>query len=577
MDYRDPGPVLDIPPSQIPRKTPLGKILGAMAIGGLAVAGVMVFINARQERAKAAARAEAWSRLEVCLAGPADGAKLSARYRQAQLAVAEVDPKELKEETSQRWPTRCADHARGFYHVLVDQRLSKPGQADLGTMANTFAGRLLSDSYETRLADLSKEIDELSAGAAALKITSVSVSGIKAPTLAPKPLLTLGALKKVRPLGGSKAFPLSAIRLEAQRHRDLVFVATDPTIPTPFQCVIADGARKVVCKKVVQAAADAGDLRLDEARDPGAPILFNAGRIAANGVFRADTGAKVLTDKRFGWAWARGDGTVVTLGYEEDRQLLLSLPGEEKPTEVKLPGHVTNENLAFAVGLVPGYVLFRGANTADEVRLFAAKIAGNAVEPAAEVGELAGWHTYGNTAQLTSCRGDASTFHVLVEDTAGLHVVTNSGGKWGSMATTFNGDHSCNASSVTITSTGTGTLLQSKCSSAGCIPNTAVVPTARRRVGVDLEGAVATLGQMDERGGLHLRVGSMASLPGQKSVLALDDWTTEEGPTPKSWLFEFAAYPVGKAGVFVLSTVAGNFVVRVDETGALTPIDVEGP
>ena len=96
---------------------------------------------------------------------------------------------------------------------------------------------------------------------------------------------------------------------------------------------------------------------------------------------------------------------------------------------VPWPGHVKNENLYYAAALVPGFVLWRGANDQDEIRLFAQPIEGNKLGAVQEVGEIDSWYTTGNAPQFYSCHsGEALT--VVVKDQFTWHLTTNRDGKW---------------------------------------------------------------------------------------------------------------------------------------------------
>jgi hypothetical protein len=569
---------VDIPPSQIARRPRAGLIVGAFVLIAGLVGGVLYLADKKDASRKSEEANAAWSRLSSCLIGdPVSGdEKASARFRAIQFAVAETDVKGGKEPATEQWPYRCHAQTQALLHLLNKERMAKAGADDLAARADALGKRIEGGDQEHRLRDFTESIDGLWAKAAEAKLTATKVADPKPAPAAAKPLFSIDDLAKVKPIT-SRPLPMNAIKSEVHGHRDLVLAVADAALGGSLLCTANDASNKVVCKKLpANVAAIGGDPLLHAARDPGAPPIVVFGPQASVGAYTTDTGATVIAGEKFGWAYRRKDGSSVALTYKNEygKKFRLSVDNKEPFTNVDWPGRVKNENLYYAAALVPGFVLWRGANDQDEIRLFAQPIEGNKLGAVQEVGEIDNWYTTGTAPQFSSCHsGEALT--VAVKDEFTWHVTSHRDGKWTVPVKVYASLErvSCRNAEATftqVTSTKGDQLLVINCANGLCSDTTAKLPGLGARVATATDEGIVTVARVFDRGGVFMRTGAASALANAQSVPLFDD--SEKG---ESWLRGMELYPLGKAAALVLSTTAGTYVLRVDGDGKVTPLDVD--
>jgi hypothetical protein len=577
---------VDIPPSQIARRPRAGLIIGAFVLIVAGAAGVLYIADKKESARKTADVSLAWSRLSSCLIGDpvASGEKASARFRAIQFAVAETDVKSGKEPATEAWPYRCHAQSQALIHVLNKERMAKAGADDLAARTDALAKRIEGGDQEHRLKDFSDALDAIWAKASEAKLVATKSADVKAPPPPAKPRLSLADLAKVRPLA-QKPLPMNAIKSEVHAQRDLVLAVADASLGGAMICTASDATNKVVCKKLpANVAAIGGDPLLHAARDPGAPPIVVFGPQASVGAYTTDTGAPVIAGEKFGWAYRRKDGSSVALTYKNEygKKFRLSIgarsaaePDNKEPGGfVEWPGRVKNENLYYAAALVPGFVLWRGANDQDELRLFAQAIEGSALGPVKEVGEVDSWYTTGNTPQFLSCHsGEALT--VAVKDEFTWHVTTQRDGKWTVPVKVYASFdrmscHKAEATFTQVTSNKGDQVLVINCTNGLCSDTTAKLPGLGARVAVATEGGIVTVARVFDRGGVFMRTGAASALANAVSIPLFDD--SEKG---ESWLRGMDLYPLGKAAALILSTTSGTYLLRVEADGTVSPLDVD--
>lgn len=576
--YREPTePQVDIPPSQMARRPRAGLILGAFVLIAAGVGAALFVADKRESARKTEEIGGAWSRLSACLIGDpvTTGEKASARFRAIQFAVAETDVKGGKEPATEQWPYRCHAQTQALIHVLNKERIAKAGSDDLAARTDALAKRIEGGDQEHRLRDFTDAIDGLWAKATEAKLVATKAADVKPPPAPAKPLFSIDDLAKVRPLA-SKSLPISALKGEVHGHRDLVLAVADASLAGgPLICTANDASNKVACKKLpAAAAAVGGDPLLHAARDPGAPPIVVFGPQASVGAYTTDTGAPVITGEKFGWAYRRKDGSSVALTYKNEYAQKFRLGVDNKEPFTMVPWPVKNENLYYAASVVPGFVLWRGANKQDEIRLFAQPIEGSTLGPIKEVGEIDGWYTTGSAPQFVSCHsGEALT--VAVKDQYTWHVTTNRDGNWTVPVKVYASFDrmSCRKGDATFTqvpSSKGDQVLVITCNNGLCSDTTAKLPGLGARVAVATDTGIVTVARVFERGGVFMRTGAAATLEKSPSIPLFDD--SEKG---ESWLRGMDLYPLGKAAALVLSTTQGTYLLRIDEGGKVTPLDVD--
>lgn len=567
--YRDPtDPPLELSADEIPRR-PKTVFIASALLGVVGLVGAGLFVaDKRDHTRKREVLQTAFSKLSTCLVGePVGSEKASARIRGIQLAIAEEDLTKGKEPTTEVWPYRCHAHAQSLIHVINTERIAEP---ELAANTDKLAQKLVGGDHEHRLQELGDVADVVwSKG-----LVATRVSEVKAPPAPVKPLLTLADLKKVRPLTTKPISP-SAIKVEVQSHRDLAFAVADPGL-----AVLCSGSDTITCRKLpADAVAVGGDPLLQAARDPGATPVVVYGAAASVGAWTTDTGVPVIRGEKFGWAYRKKDGSTVTLSYrnEYNRKFRLTIDGKEPGTMVAPPGKVNNENLYYATALVPGFILWRGANDQDEIRIFAQAIDGTrdspGVGPVQEIGDINGWYAQGTDPQFMSCHtGEALV--VAVKDKFTWHVAIHRKGSWTVPAKIESFDNlTCRKTEATFTRvTGkNGELVhQWKCANGICDNAVAQLPGYGKRRAISTDAGVVTVARAFDRGGVHLRVAPIDKLTTTKSVPLFDD--LENGK--ESWLRGYELFPLGAGAAMVVTTTEGVFVVRIDGE-KVTPLNVD--
>ncbi len=578
--YREPTePQLDIPPSQIARRPRAGLIVGAFVLIAAGVGAALFIADKRDAARKTEEVGLAWSRLSSCLIGDpvASGEKPSARFRAIQFAIAETDVKDGKEPATEAWPYRCHAQTQALIHVLNKERMAKAGADDLAARTDALAKRIEGGDQEHRLRDYTEAIDGLWAKAAEAKLVATKVVDVKPPPAPAKALFSIDDLAKVKPIT-NKPLPVSAFKSEIHAHRDLVLAVADASLEggAPLICTANEASNKIACKKLPPAAAAVGgEPLLHAARDPGAAPIVVFGPQASVGAYTTDNGTTVIAGEKFGWAYRRKDGTSIALSYKNEygAKFRLAVDNKEPSTMVPWPGRVKNENLYYAAAVVPGFVLWRGANEQDEIRLFAQPIEGNALGPVKEIGETDPWYTTGNAPQFVSCHsGEALT--VAVKDQYTWHVTTHRDNNWTVPVKIYASFDrmSCRKNEATFTqvpSSKGDQVLVITCANGLCGDTTAKVPGLGARVAVATDFGIVTVARVFERGGVFMRTGAASALANAASIPLFDD--SEKG---ESWLRGMDVYPLGKSAALVLSTTQGTYMLRIDEGGKVTPLDV---
>lgn len=567
--YREPTEKpLELSADEVPRRTNRVWIVGAfLGLAGLVGAG-LYFADRRDAANKKTAVQSAYNKLGTCLLGEplAAGEKPSTRVRAIQFAIAENDPKLTKEPSTEVWPFRCHASAQALIHVISKERVAA---AELAAATDKLGQRLVGGEHEARLADYGDLVD------AVFTQPFAKVAEGKAAPAPVKPLLTLADLKQHKPLI-AKVIASTAIKTEVQSHRDLVFAVADPALSVV--CSATDESAKVTCRNLpAEAVAVGGEPLLHAARDPGALPVVVYGPAASIGAWTTDTGLPAIRGEKFGWAYRKRDGTTLTLSYRNEyvRKLRLTIDGREPGTMIAPPGKVNNENLYYATALVPGFVLWRGANDQDEIRIFAQPIEGTTAGAIQEIGDIGGWYATGTNPQFKSCHtGDALV--VAVKDKVTWHVAIHRNGSWTVPAKIDAFDHlTCRKAEATMTEVSgkNGDLVrQWKCANGICDLAVAQVPGFGKRRALTTDAGVVTVSRVFERGGLHLRVAPIDKLATATTKPLFDD--LENGK--ESWLRGFELLPLGRAALLTVNTIEGVYALKIDGD-KLTPLDVEKP
>jgi hypothetical protein len=251
--------------------------------------------------------------------------------------------------------------------------------------------------------------------------------------------------------------------------------------------------------------------------------------------------------------------------------------GATTEKKVDLPALVKNENLYYALGIAPGFLLSRGKNDQGEVRLFAQPLLASGPElvgPAVEIGAVDPWSTYGENDAFASCTSDDAV-SVVVRDEYGYRVATEKAGKWTATASpgAYNG-FTCKGAEIGFTHSSDRAVITTRCAAGVCQSESAVLPPGQRRSSAYLDGVVATVSRAADRGGVRLRVAPARELATTSSQTLFDDLVETDAVQTTRWVSDFELLPIGATAVLVVVTPKGDWLARVDRAGNVKPIDV---
>lgn len=583
------------------KRSVVPKVVGFFVVLAAGAGALLWYVDKRDQEKKKEAVVTAYGRLSTCLVGDpiAQGEVASVRYRRIQIAVAEEEPTKLPGGASEAWPQRCGKYVNELQTKAADGGRVKVAAQALAQKAVELNKLLLANTREARLADASAPVDALFRVAAEGGFVATKAADVPAAPAAAKPKLSLADLAGAKPLSTAQV-PVKSMKLEVHRHRELVFVALDAALgDAPLLCVVPDEVGDAQCTKLSKEIVAMGsEPRLLEAREDGARPLLAFGDLGAAGILRSEGAAKVLDQHKFGWGHVQKDGLAFGVGYQvgegpkDERKLTatrrpapkagggLAVVGPDASV-VALPGKVANENLYYALGVVPGFLLSRGLNDKGEPRLFAQPFQATGPDvlgPGAEVGPIEAWTNAGDNDAFASCTSKGAT-SALVRDEYSWKVATFSGapgaGRWTlPTAVGYFEAYTCNGAEIGFTSSAKGGVRATRCSAGACQVDEATLPAGDRRSSAWMDGLVAVVDRATDRGGVRLRVAPPRELATAAAQVLFDDYVNDGAVQTTRWVSDFQLYPVGATAVLVVVTPKGDWLARVDRAGNVKPIDV---
>jgi hypothetical protein len=565
------------------------KVIGFFVVLAAGVGGLLWYVDKKDQEKKKEEVVTAWSRLSTCLVGEpiAQGEAASVRWRRIQIAVAEEEPTKLPGGASEQWPERCGKYVNELQTKAADGGRVKVAAQAMAQKAVDLGKVLLANTREARLADMTAQVDALWKVAGEGGFVATKIDGVPAAPAFEKPRLTLADFASAKPLSTSQV-PVKAIKLEVHRHRELTFVALDSALgDAPLLCTVPDEVGNAECKKLgKEIVAMGSEPRLLEAREDGAQPLLAFADLGSGGILRADGSAKVLTGEKFGFAHVQKDGVAYAVAYhtgegaKDERKLMatrVKAGAASESSEVALAGKVRNENLYYALGVVPGFLLSRGLNDKLEPRLFAQPFLPTGPEvvgPALEIGAVEAWTNGGDNDAFASCTSKGATT-ALVKDDYSWKVTTFAGAKW-TVPTTIGyfEAYACNGPEIGFTSSAKGGVRATRCSAGACQVDEASLPYGDRRSSAWMDGVVAVVDRTTDRGGVRLRVGPPRELAQTKAQVLFDDYVNDGAVQTTRWVSDFQLWPIGASALLVVVTPKGDWLARVDRAGNVKPIDV---
>jgi hypothetical protein len=575
------------------RRRILLGVLGALAVGGAAIAGVVVF---QQRQAKARAN-EAFGALSTCLFGEVldPGATPSARFRSHQLAAMSLGEKDRAMVDKTAWPQRCGNDAQALVERAKEAGLSTADAKDVGYWADQLGKAL--KAQNAHLADVSEPLDAAFAEAKKAGLTGVASAKTQGPPKAAA-AETIDGLKKSTPLT-STFFPLKELTMEQHQGESHFALVQDATVEPPvFLCSFK--AEGIECGRLPENLTKAGHgLRLLGTTDQGAsPLVFEGNRGDA-GIYRSDTGEKVDALYSYG-GWASKGGSAFVLGWnEEEKKAFLSSKnrGDKMPSHEELKLDFDVGNFYYSSQILWDRVVLRGVTKDWDRRLFVMSIdeksgkLGDPVDVGAlpEPGEVSGGPD--EPPHITGCRSEGAMV-VRVKGRDNDFVSFFIDGKWTKPLSSsfFQGALTCEGAQASVVSVTQGAgqspwkaiIDETRCTSAKCEVNhitmeellpggLELAPRASLIDAAALGDKLVVAWAAGERGGVRVRVGLGRELAQAKDVLVLDDLVSDGKIGSLSTVSDLRLVSAPGHAVLFLATKVGVFPLRVEASGEVKP------
>jgi hypothetical protein len=583
-----------------------GRVLAALGGGALLLAAAGGVLSWRADVDAREREAVAWGNLTRCLIGVEalpEGGKPSLRARKIQLrAVAEPYENRPASE-GEAWPTRCAPPALALQEVFKDTgRLGRDGEA-LAKGAEAL-GKKLKENNKPSI-DVFEALDRLWAEAKTIGLTPRAAGDVKAPP-APVEALTLDALEAVPPLA-KKAFALDTIFAERVPAGVLRLLATSKDLPdAPLLCTFAEGGQSARCEKPpAPVLAASKDLRLLGSTEDAARPLFFADKRGDGGIFRGDTGEKLLALFSVG-GFARADGFAAALGWDqkdEKKPFVLArgragaAPREDRflPEGVR---YVLND-----VALLWDHIVWQRYDSKTGARHLMAKKLGEGDDPikdATDVGKLWDFARVSNYEKaedtLRGCK-TKEALAVLVHGTARDSVAFQVGDRWVSplQLEGTGGELTCRGTEATTIRVDTlrGDALwkeqirEDRCTPAGCQPRQVGVADLlhglrelapgdqRSLAAADLDGKLLVVWIAGAAGGVRMKLAPIEQIAAAPDVVVLDDMTRGGEVQRARQLNDLRLFVRPGYAVLLLGSSVGVHALRIDAGGQVSPISVK--
>ena len=593
MDRDEPKPSsardVEPPPSSAnlvdemrPKRWPVfAAIAGVVVVGAIAVA-VFAIHSAHAARER---EAKAWATLARCLLGPeplGDGEKPAMRVRRIQLAAMGVP---WRAQNKEPWPGWCSSRAHAVHEVLTDEGHAQPNAKDLAYWAEHVGKQLKDSGYPE--ADLGGSIESLWDAAAKQGIGAADPDDVPAPPAAAQPL-TADKLRGVAPTSPT-SFSLDVVSDEHVPTEPMRLLFGAPGAPNaPLVCVVRATGATAVCSALPDAVKGFQPRLMGGAEDGAAPLAF-AAPAGQDGILRSDDGKLVDQGPSYG-GLSRADGSIATLMWDAAKgkfRLRRARAGEAPRDALFDLTDVTSDR---QVAMLWNAVVWV-ADDAVQVRHVL-----DADAPLGAAATVAGVSQWGLDADaLWGCKTpEGMALFVRHENrrTSTLDV----GDRWTTPATfEFEAGRvesmTCGTNAATLTSIDAvgergwveGSVTQARCGPGTCSTRTTelakVFPDVKETMPVrlaasDLDGKLLLVWQAGAIGGLRMRLAPQERIEDPADAVIYDDLVQNAALGDASTLLGWTMYSRRSYSVLVLATTAGVHLVRIDATGAVTPLAV---
>jgi|GEM_PF-640792 len=613
MAYRESGEVRDIAvdPEELlaaqkrSAKRRLVAVVVAVAVLGAAATAIALVAHSRSRAASQAA----WDRFATCLVGAplAAGEAPSVRVRNLQLAAMGVRPEKRTAANEGVWPARCSSPG----HAVAETMRASGGSTALAEASEKLAKAIAVDTGVA--ADLAPLVEKVFAEAATEKLAHRRAAGIAEPD-APATPMTLATLPAAaRMFGGPLA--LASIRFAPFADATLHFVVDDKDFaPGPVACSFAPGAADIACRKIGAPAAQLSPaLRLWGTTAEGAAPYVFAGDRGKAGIFRSDTGARVVEKLEYGayGATALADGSLGYLLWNEKGAPSRAggPPGQTDFVRVTADGATSKPqrvvvrsesgNPWYSTSVLWEHVAFKQVRKdAEGIRLVVRPIAASGelgapidVGRIDEVGHIEGGSE--EEPHLTGCRAKDTT----VIRAKGWHNTFLSffvAGRWTPPveAPGLRGHLQCRPGEAVVTrvwggqsgSRFKGGINQSRCTVSGCDERnvdvnkmladvTDVLPHDAKDIrAVDLDGKLLVVWSAGDRGGVRMRLAPADQIAQAADVVVFEDHLREGTYRVESTLVDLQLLPSANGALLLLGTIDGVYAFAADATGKLRAV-----
>jgi hypothetical protein len=481
------------------------------------------------------------------------------------------------------WPLRCAERA-----TTLAKALRTAGRAPKLVELSEQLGELLKRSATMSAAtDVSQPIELFFRESAEAKLDGKGESAAPAPppAIVAANVDTLDA--KHAMLG--KGFSLERTFVTPFVDTTLSFVVDDPSRGEPQLCAFTPQNKALHCANVPEPAAKMSPgLRPWGTSSTGAAPFVFAGIHGRDGIFRTDTGARIVDSVPFDGAYgasAREDGSFDYLVWQDASPHML-LRHRTRDGHVSDAVALVNEQVSFpfySTSLVWDWFAYR-AVVDDEVHLFARHVDTNGkLAPVEDVGRIFSGGVVENGTSfdeihMTACRSDTMT--VIRSKGYGVQFVSmRLNGRWTAplAASGMDGALSCDGPEAIIVTAHDLRVLQSRCNITGCtgkpvdlqsLVRTEEKPRQERDfAAVGIAGKVLLVWYAGDAGGLRTRFASADEIDAAKDSVLVDDHVKDGQFTRESTYVSFKVMNVAGGALVLAHLTTGVFPFWVDASG----------
>ena len=460
-------PSIELDKRRRTRRLAIAAAIGAVAVG----AGLLLLFRSLEAKAQQKIDQE-WSRLSHCMIGdsplgPAESASL--RFRNSQLSAMVLAADKRAEAGAMPWPARCAPAAHGLAEAWREAGRASSDGKDIAGAAEELAKLLKSLEADPVIADLSSPVQSVWDRAVAAGLAAKPGADGPAAPAAAQPM-TVEALRPdaafSRTFFGFKNLFDEALPGEAVR-----FVVEDKGVAeSPFLCTVTVSDAK--CRKLSPVVGGATGLRLLGTTEAGAEPLVFAGNRGSDGIFRADSPAKLASAYAYAGHVAGADRAAILAWDEGSRELKLLRVGKtERSDRVKLDLGIGN--FFYSTALLWDQFLVRGVTKEGSIHLYARPVDMTGTEPFGPEQDIGPLSQRGpgleGIPHITGCR-TAEALIAKVEGHSDEFLTFKTTGAFSPpvMAPGRGGVLTCRNAEASLTQVTRSTVVQVRCTVAGC-------------------------------------------------------------------------------------------------------------